>query len=317
MPASSKKALFGAMAANLAIAATKFLVGGLTGSTVMIAEAIHSLVDTGNAGLMLFGEWRSRRPADDAHPFGYGMELYFWSFVVAMVVFGGGGGLSIYEGVRALFHPRVVTALWPNYLVLGLSALFEGASFVIGVREFAAYRREKRFEGSALAVMRSSKNPAIFVTVLEDSAALIGLALAAAGLTLSHVLAMPALDAVASILIGVVLMAEAGLLGFECRGLIIGEPARPLVLAQVRRALAQHPESRGITDLRTLQLGPDSIMLVLALRCDPALCWEDVERFARRLAAEIHELVPPIKHIVYDLEPRPEGHHGGRPPSRS
>jgi cation diffusion facilitator family transporter len=315
MPASSKKALFGAMAANLAIAATKFLVGGLTSSTVMIAEGIHSLVDTGNSGLMLFGEWRSRRPADAAHPFGYGMELYFWSFVVAMVVFGGGGGLSIYEGVRALFHPRVVTALWPNYLVIGVAALFEGASLAVGVREFAAYRRERRFKGSALSVMRASKNPAIFVTVLEDSAALIGLALAAAGLTLSHVLAMPVLDSVASILIGLVLMAEAGLLGFECRGLIIGEAARPLVIAEVRRALALHPEIGHIAELRTLQLGPDSVMLVLGLRSDPAMKSEEVARLTGQLAVEIRKLVPTIKHIVYDLDPAAPEISG--PPSSS
>lgn len=306
MPASSKKALLGAVAANLAIASVKFLVGALTQSTVMIAEAIHSLVDTGNSGLMLFGEWRSRRPSDDAHPFGYGMELYFWSFVVAMVVFGGGGGLSIYEGARALFHPRAVTSLWPNYLVIGVGAVFEGASLAIGLREFNTYRRERRFTGSMLAVMRASKNPAIFTTVLEDSAALVGLAIAAAGLTLSHVLGMPVFDAVASILIGLVLVAEAALLGFECRGLIIGEAARPLVVAEVRRALAHHPQIGRVLGLRTLQLGPESVMLVLGIRADPALAVGDVVRASEALAGEIRALVPTIKHIAYDLAPKDE-----------
>lgn len=304
MPASSKKALIGAMVADMAIAATKFLVGAITRSTVMIAEGIHSLVDTGNSALMLFGQWRSHRPADEAHPFGYGMELYFWSFVVAMVVFGGGGGLSIYEGVRALFHPRVVTALWPNYLVIGTAAVFESVSLVIGVREFSAYRRERRFEGSMLAVMRASKNPAIFVTVLEDSAALVGLAVAAAGLTLSHVLASPVFDAIASIVIGVVLMAEAGLLGFECRGLIVGEPARALVIADVRRALAHHPGIGRIVELRTLQLGPDSVMLVLGIRADGSMRVDEMERLAAHLATEIRKGTPAIQHIVYDLDPK-------------
>jgi cation diffusion facilitator family transporter len=305
MPASSKRALVGAMAANLGIAATKFVVGAITRSTVMIAEGIHSLVDTGNSGLMLFGEWRSRRPADDAHPFGYGMELYFWSFVVAMVVFGGGGGLSIYEGVRALFHPRAVTVLWPNYLVIGVAAVFEGVSLAIGLREFGAYRRERRFEGSMLAVMRASKNPAIFATVLEDSAALVGLAIAAAGLTLSHTLAMPVFDSVASILIGVVLMAEAGLLGFECRGLIIGEAARPLVIAEIRRTLARHPEIGQIVQLRTLQLGPDSIMLVLGMVPPELLTIGQVKHLSAQLSLDIRQQIPTIKHIVYDFEPRP------------
>jgi cation diffusion facilitator family transporter len=305
MAASSKKALLGAVAANLGIATVKFVVGALTQSTVMIAEAIHSLVDTGNSGLMLFGEWRSRHPPDDEHPFGYGMELYFWSFVVAMVVFGGGGGLSIYEGTRALFHPRVVTSLWPNYLVIVVGAVFEGVSLAIGLREFAVYRREKHFSGSILAVMRASKNPAIFVTVLEDSAALVGLALAASGLTLSHVLGMPVFDAVASILIGVVLVAEAALLGFECRGLIIGEAARPLVVTEMRRALAEHPEIGRVVGLRSLQLGPESVMLVLAIRAEDTRTTGDVARANESLAARIRALVPSVKHIVFEFAAGP------------
>jgi cation diffusion facilitator family transporter len=302
MPASSKRALVGAMAANLAIAVTKFFVGAITNSTVMIAEGIHSLVDTGDSALMLLGERRSRRPADEAHPFGYGMELYFWSFVVAMVVFGGGGGLSIYEGIRALFHPRVVTNLWLNYLVIGIAAVFEGTSLAIGVREFSAYRREKRFQGSMLSVVRASKNPAIFVTVLEDSAALVGLAIAAGGLTISHYLFLPAADAVASILIGLVLVVEASLLGFECRGLIIGEAARPLVIAEIRRVLAQHPEIDRVDELRTLQLGADSVMLVLGISSEPATAGE-VQRARAKLAADLRQRIPTIKYVVYDPEP--------------
>jgi cation diffusion facilitator family transporter len=290
------------MLANLAIAATKFAVGSFTHSTVMIAEGIHSLVDTGDSLLMLLGERRSRRPADEAHPFGYGMELYFWSFVVAMVVFGGGGGLSIYEGMGALVHPRVLTAVWPNYLVIAFAALFEGISLIVGLREFATYRRERRFEGSMLAVMRASKNPAIFVTVLEDSAALVGLLIAAAGLTLSHVLADTTWDAVASMLIGVVLMAESWLLGVECRGLIIGEAARPLVIADVRRTLDRHPEIGKVDRLRTLQLGPDAVMLVLGIRAEPAMKIQDRDRARAALAAEIRRQVPSIKHVVCDLE---------------
>ena len=312
MPASSKKALAGAMAANLAIAATKFLVGGITRSTVMVTEGIHSLVDTGNSALMLFGEWRSRRPADEAHPFGYGMELYFWSFVVAMVVFGGGGGLSIHEGVRALSHPRAVTALWPNYLVIGAAALFEGVSLAIGVREFSAYRREKRFKGSMLSVMRASKNPAIFVTVLEDSAALIGLAIASSGLALSRILAMPLFDALASIAIGLVLTAEAGLLGYECRGLIIGEPARALVVVEVRRVLSGYPALGRVVEVRTLQLGPDSVMLVLGLRRDVTLTVGEIQALITELAVEIRKVIPTVNHIVYDLAPSSEDRQGPR-----
>ena len=293
------------MAANLAIAAVKFAVGALTHSTVMIAEGIHSLVDTGNSTLMVLGEARSRRPADAEHPFGYGMELYFWSLVVAMVVFGGGGGLSVYEGVRAVFHPRVITRLWPNYAVIGAAAIFEGISLLIGLREFSAYRREKRFVGSALTVMHASKNPAIFVTVLEDSAALVGLALATVGLTLSHWLGMPVFEAVASILIGSVLMLEAALLGFECRGLIIGEAARPMVVASVRRVIAQYPGFGSVDAVRTLQLGPHAVMLVLSIRPKPDESLLELRRALAIVMAEIRRESPVIRDIVFELASDP------------
>lgn len=299
MPASSRRALYGAMAANVAIAVVKFVVGTLTNSTVMITEGIHSLVDTGNSSLMLLGESRSRRPADDQHPFGYGMELYFWSFVVAMVVFGGGGCLSIYEGLRAVFHPRAVTRLWPNYLVIGVSGIFEGISLAVGLREFAAYRRERRFTGSAFAVMRASKNPAIFATVLEDSAALIGLGIAALGLTASHLFGLPILDAAASVLIGLVLTLEAVLLGFECRGLIIGEAARPLVIAGVRRVLTRHPEIGPVDAVRTLQLGPEAVMLILHVRNLSVTGGDRVRAAFAALVAEIRRETPVIRDVAF------------------
>jgi cation diffusion facilitator family transporter len=299
MPASSQRALLGALAANLAIAATKFVVGAITYSTVMIAEGIHSLVDTGNSGLMLLGRSRSRRGPDDAHPFGHGMELYFWSFLVAMVIFGGGGCLSIYEGVRALLHPRVVAALWPNYLVIAAAAIFETASLVIGLREFSVYRREMRFVGSMLDVMRESKNPAIFVTVLEDVAALAGLAVAAAGLTLSHLLAAPAIDAAASILIGAILILEAGLLGVECRGLITGESARPLLQAEIRRVLSQCDEGVSAGEFQTLQLGPDTVLLLVSVRLPRTMAPGELKDRAERLTIELRRASPVIKHLAF------------------
>ncbi len=303
MPASSKRALIGALAANLGIAATKFTVGAITGSTVMIAEGIHSLVDTGNSGLMLFGQRRSRRPPDDVHPFGYGMELYFWSFVVAMVVFGGGGGLSIYEGIRATIHPRPITSLWPNYLVIVVAAIFEAASLAVGVREFTAYRRERAFSGSMLSVMRASKNPAIFLTVLEDSAALVGLAIAAAGIALGRWLSFPEIDGIASILIGLVLVLEASLLGYECRGLIIGESARPMVIEKIRLIAAEHHEVGVVEAMRTLQLGPDSILVVLRIRFPVAQGVGDLEGAIDRLVVELRAAIPSITHVVFDVAP--------------
>jgi cation diffusion facilitator family transporter len=303
MPASSKRALLGAVAANLAVAATKFLVGSITQSTVMMAEGIHSLVDCGNSALMLYGGRRSRRPPDQEHPFGYGMEVYFWGFVVSMMIFGGGGGLSIYEGVRALMNPQPVTKLWPNFVVIGAAALFEGASLLVGAREFAAYRRERRLGGSILEAMRASKDPAMFVTVLEDAAALAGLAIAAVGLTLGHWLEMPAIDASASILIGLVLLLEAALLGVECRGLIVGEAARPLVIDGVRRVCARYDELGPLDELRTLQLGPNAVLLLLRFRPRPTMDVARLSDVTGSLEQELRRENASIKHIAFYLAP--------------
>jgi cation diffusion facilitator family transporter len=299
--ASSKKALVGAFIANLGIAGTKLAVGAITGSTVMIAEGIHSLVDSGNSGLMMFGRSRSRRGPDAEHPFGYGMELYFWSFVVATIVFGGGGGLSIYEGVRAIEHPRDPTSLWLSYLVIGISAVFEGASLVIALREFAIYRRERRDTGSLLSSIRASKNPAIFLTVLEDSAAMLGLAIAAAGLALRHWTGWAWLDGVASIVIGAVLMAEALILAIECRGLIVGEAARPLVVERVRRAIAHCAGDLGIRKIRTLQLGPESILVLLEIHLPPGYDPARLETAMTRLGDELRQAIPAIRDVTFEL----------------
>lgn len=301
MASSSRRALLGAMAANIGIAATKFIVGAFTASTVMITEAIHSLVDTGNAALMLLGRRRSKRAADAAHPFGYGLELYFWSFVVAMVVFGGGGGVSIYKGIRAFSEPHATGALWLNYTVLAVAALFEGASLVVGIREFDAYRRELDFKGSRLALIRASKNPAIFMTVLEDTAALVGLAIAAIGLTLERLTGNLVWDGVASILIGLVLVAEAALLAIECRELIIGEAARTPVIARVKKAIARHAGTLAVGEARTLQLGPDAILVVVDLDLSPAQSVELHQHEIDALVTELRKEVPAIRDVVFDV----------------
>jgi cation diffusion facilitator family transporter len=321
MPASSKIALLGALIANLGIAATKFIVGSLTHSSVMIAEGIHSLVDTGNSGLMMFGRTRSRRGPDAAHPFGYGMELYFWSFVVATIVFGGGGGLSIYEGLHALAEPRAMGAVWPNYLTIAVAAVFEGASLMVGMREFTKYRRERKYPGSILAAIRASKNPAMFLTVLEDSAALVGLAIAALGIALRTWTGWQPLDGIASILIGLVQMVEALVLAIECRGLIIGEPARPVVIEQIQRALAHHIRGAGtaagaesgagagagidIDEVRTLQFGPESILVFLDVRIRSPRDAAQLPALIAHLIAELRAAVPAIQNVFVTL-PRDE-----------
>jgi cation diffusion facilitator family transporter len=297
MAASSKLSLVGALAANVGIAVTKFVVGIATRSTVMLTEAIHSLVDTGNSGLMLLGRRRAQRHADAEHPFGYGMELYFWSFVVATIVFGGGGGVSIYQGVRALISPRPAPALLPNYVVIAIAALFEGTSLVIGFREFAKYRRDLKFGGGFFELIRVSKNPAMFLTVLEDTAALLGLALAAAGLALEHATGDPMWDALGSIAIGAVLIVEALILSIECRGLIIGEAARPPILAQVEKTIACHADL-ATGEARTLQLGPESILVVIQLKLSPHAPALDA------LVADLRRAVPQIRDVAFEITGR-------------
>jgi len=292
------------MAANLGIAATKLTVGILTHSTAMLAESIHSLVDTGDAGLLLLGRARSRRPADVTHPFGHGMELYFWSIVVAMVVFAGGGGLSVYEGVRALLHPRTLTAIWPSYVVLGAAFVFESASLVIGLREFALYRREDKLPGSILAVVHASKNPAIFATVLEDTAALAGLTLAAAGVTLSYYLGLHYCEGLASIAIGIVLFGQAAVLGYESRSLIVGEAAYECVVGVIRDVIARHAELGTLVSIATLQLGPDAILVVLRVRFPRRMCVDDLERAGAQVEADLQRAQPAIRHVMFELTQR-------------
>lgn len=301
LPASSKKALIGAALANLAIAATKLTIGALTRSTVMISEGIHSLVDTGNSGLMMFGRWRSRQRADAEHPFGYGMELYFWSFVVATIVFGGGGGLSIYEGIEALRHPREPTALWASYLTIAVAAVFEGTSLVIGWREFRVYRKELRYDGTTLDAIRASKDPAIFLTVLEDTAALIGLALAAAGIAVRQFTGWAPAEAIASILIGAVLAGEAIILAVECRGLIIGEAARPVVVAQLQRAIDAHAGPLRVGSVRTLTLGPDAILVVLELQPSATRDGARLRPAIQALATQLRTAVAAVRYVAFSL----------------
>ena len=222
--AESKLAIYGAIAANVAIAATKFVVAGITGSSAMLSEGIHSAVDTCNGVLLLVGTWRSELPASDEHPFGHGKELYFWSLIVAVLIFGLGGGVSFYEGIQHIRHPEPMQDPTWNYVVLGLAMLFEGASFLVALRQFRAQSRGAPF----WRALEQSKDPTTYTVLAEDSAALLGLVVAALGIYFSHRLDMPALDGAASVVIGLLLAGVAVLLIRESRGLLIGEGgARP------------------------------------------------------------------------------------------
>ena len=262
---SSTLAIVAALVANLAIALIKFVAAYFTGSSAMLSEGIHSVVDTANEWLLLLGQRRSRRPASLRRPFGYGKELYFWSFVVAVCIFGVGGGMSLYEGVQHLRHPEPLTSPTWNYAVLGVAFLFDGSSFLLARRTFNATRGGRRF----WAAFRRSKDPATFVVLFEDAADLIGLLIAFTGVLLSHLLDNPYLDGAASLAIGVLLLVVAALLLRETKSLLMGEPAEPDVLRQIM-ALAHADAAVAAVQLPlSSYLSPDELLLVLPVVFEP------------------------------------------------
>ncbi len=252
-----------ALAGNGAIALAKFAAAWISGSTAMLTEGIHSLVDTGDQVLLLVGQKRSETPADATHPLGYGMEIYFWSFIVALMVFLVGGVLSVYEGVRHLFNPGPVISPWVSLAVLAVAAVFEGTSFRIAYRE---YRRVVRGRPTRLwAFIKASKDPALFAVLLEDSAALIGLGLAAAGVIATGFLHITWADGAASVAVGLLLVSIAWVLANETRSLIAGEAVAPIVMERLKDALARIDCITDLEHVATLHLGPNTILVALTL----------------------------------------------------
>lgn len=292
----SKKVIFAALAGNLLIAITKFIAAAYTGSSAMMSEGIHSAVDTGNQGLLLYGIKRATKPADDRHPFGYGMELYFWSFVVAILIFALGAGISIYEGIHKVQHPELVTDAWVNYVVLGLALVFEGIATSVAFKEF---RRTKGKYGY-LEAIRRSKNPAIFTVLFEDSAAMLGLLIAFIGLVLAQWLDMPVLDGVASIGIGIVLAVTAFFLSYETKGLLIGESATRETLNIIHRILSEQPGIGTVHKVLTMHLGPDDLLLNLSVDFDDNLSAAEVEQAVGALDTAIKAEVPAIRRIFIE-----------------
>jgi cation diffusion facilitator family transporter len=252
-----KLVLYAAVAANLGIAVAKFVAAGITGSSAMLTEGFHSVVDSGNQLLLLYGQKRAQRPADALHPLGYGRELYFWSFVVAILIFAVGAGFSIYEGVVHLRDPEPVTDPTINYVVLGASLLLEGSSWFVARREFAAAKGEQGW----WEAVRRSKDPTTFIVLFEDSAAIAGLLLAAIGVAVSHATGDGRWDGAASVLIGVVLGVVAVVLARESKDLLIGERADPALVAAVRAAVDGRPEVTGVAKVVTVHLAPEIVFL--------------------------------------------------------
>jgi cation diffusion facilitator family transporter len=295
--ASSQKVIYAAIVANLGIATAKFIVAAITGSASMVAEGIHSAVDTGNELLLLLGERQSTRPADRRHPFGYGKSLYFWALIVALSVFSLGGGLSIYHGITALRSPPPLEdPLW-NYVVLGVAALFEGYSCNVSRKALNAMRKP----GTSLwQTVRASKDASVFTVFIEDSAALLGLAIAAAGIALGHYFDNPSFDPAASILIGLLLVGAAFTLARETGGLLVGESIDRDQLAALRALFAREQALDSVASLRTMQLGPDDVLLAASVQFRRGMPIDEVEQAIARLQAAIAAEYPAIRHVYFD-----------------
>ena len=295
---SSKKTIFAAIGANFAIAITKFVAAALSGSSAMLSEGIHSLADTGNELLLLLGIHMSQKPADANHPFGRGKELYFWTLIVAMMIFTVGGGISIYQGVTHLLNLRPLKDPTWDYVVLGFSVVFEGFSWKVAFTELLATKGEKNF----WEAVRTSKDPIVFTVLFEDSAALLGLVVAFVGIFLGHQFHNPAFDGIASIVIGVILAVVAIVLAYESKGLLIGESADIETVNNIRRLAADEPAVERVMRTLTMHLGPDEVLLNLEIHFYIQLSSEEVALAVSRLEETIRTHHPEVKHIFIEAK---------------
>lgn len=298
MSAETTKSVIAAIVGNILVAVTKFIAAALSGSSAMLSEAIHSLVDTGNGGLMYYGMRRSRKPADEHHPLGYGHELYFWTLVVGILIFGLGGGMSIVTGLMHIVRDEAPEAEWWSYAVLGAAAVFEGISWHYG---WKAFRKEQKRRGRGIVeTIVATKNPTNFAVLLEDTAALIGLLFAFLGIYLSERLNLPWVDGAASIAIGLLLCASAAILVYESMGLLVGEGMEAASIAELRKIVAADPAVQQVGKIVTLYIGPEEVMLTIDLRFRPNTDVDDIRDALARFKPKIQARFPRIRHVALD-----------------
>lgn len=298
-PNSSKSALYGGLLANVGIAVSKFVAAYFTRSSAMLSEGIHSLVDSGNAVLLLYGMSRSQRPADARHPFGRSKELYFWGLIVAVLIFSIGGGMSFYEGIKHIEHPEPLTDPMWNYVVLGISIGFEGWALYLALQ--ALFQQEGTREAGFWRTLRDSRDPAVFASVLENLAAVVGLVVALLGVYFGHLLNNPFLDGGASIVIGLILMLVAVFLVARTRALLVGEGVGENILASLQRITEQDPavERQTRTPL-TMYLGPNDAILALDVTFRRGISAAEVEQSIDRLQDAIRAAHPEFKRIFIE-----------------
>ena len=303
---SSKTVIYVALIANTLIAISKFAAAGLTGSSAMMSEGVHSVVDTGNQGLLLLGIHRAARPADGAHPFGYGAEIFFWAFVVAILIFAVGAGISFYEGVYKLLHPHPIEHPYINYIVLGFAFIFEGITWWIAFRAFRKAQDSQR-PFRIFTALRQSKDPTVFTVLFEDSAAMLGLVAATFGVAGAHLFGFEWADGAGSIVIAAILAGGAILLARETKGLLIGEAASRFVVDGIRGIVKQSDKILTINELRTMHLAPHEILLALSVDFADGISSQDVEREVSRIEREIKQRYPQVSRIFIEVQ-------GGRLP---
>lgn len=303
MPAhsSSKIAVAAAVVGNLIIAVVKFVAAALTGSSAMISEGIHSLVDTGNGGLVMLGLKQARKPADGSHPFGHGKSLYFWTHIVALSVFAIGGGMSVYEGISHIRHVAPGARLGDPtaaYIVLAISLLVESASFAVAVRQFAKAKGQR----SSWQFILRSKDPSLYTVVLEDSAAVLGLLFAFAGVFFGHLFQNVYIDSAASIAIGLLLMSVAGILAWRTQGLLLGEGMLADDLADIRRRVESDPAVMRAGDILTMYMGPDDLLVNMGVGFAPGTTAEQMHAAIRRIEADLRGAFPETHRVYIESE---------------
>ena len=298
MAGSSKKVIYAALLGNLAIAVTKFTASAISGSSAMMSEGIHSLVDTGNQILLLYGMKQSVMPADDRFPFGHGKEIYFWSFIVAILIFALGAGISIYEGISHIRHPQAMGDPVINYIVLVFAIVFEGFAWFFALSEFS---KTKGRWGYIEAVQRG-KDPTMFVVLFEDSAAMLGLLVALAGISLTQYTGDPVYDGIASVVIGLVLAATAIWLAYETKSLLIGESANLSVVNRIRELAREMPEVNHVNEILTMHMGPEFILVNISIHFQEELPAGDIETANAWLDAAIKKEFSNVKRIFIEAE---------------
>lgn len=300
MASGSKAVIFAALIGNTLISITKFVAAALTGSSAMLSEGIHSLVDTGNQVLLLHGLKQAKKPADESFPFGHGKEVYFWSFIVAILIFALGGGISIYEGIEHIRHPEPIANPVINYVVLGLAITFEGAAWYFAFREFS---RVKGKWGYLEAIQRA-KDPSIFVVLFEDTAALLGLLVALLGITLSQLTGILIFDGMASVIIGFILVGTAIWLAYETKGLLIGESANQYIVSGIRKILKANDLVEHVNEVLTMHMGPDFVLANISVDFHDANQVGELESVINDLSSTIKMQYPQVKRIFIEAEKR-------------